>query len=435
MKLKNLFLASLAVCTMASCSKDDDGISGPQEVDAYISFASTTDVMVKSSGENPLDPDKTGTGKEAKVQSLTAYVFDANGKYVISKHVSLAANALEGTKGEDFSTEGTGANESIKSIRGIHVKVEKPNSGTTSTTKFKVVFLANMAPLSATTLDDLKAATTPSINTFNVSAVGASYLPMHAEVEVSGLTPSTDTEHIMNWYISGSSWDISQKVAAGNVSHAGNIPTGAGAVTLTRSIARVQFTSLSANFTALQYQNLNFAIDSIYLANVRETATVVGTENTKASYFRGGPDKFEIIQSLIDPTAGNTNSNLLKKYTKTTLSNASRLNTQALDFDKYINVNSPTSIDQGYQTRLVITGTLSDGSKPIGKKYFHIPLKLPKSSTGIGNVDSNKFFKITATITGEGSPNPDEILENACIDFAVKVVNWVVIDQIENDTN
>ena len=45
MKLRNLFLASLAVCTMASCSKDDDGISGPQEVDAYLSFASTTDVM------------------------------------------------------------------------------------------------------------------------------------------------------------------------------------------------------------------------------------------------------------------------------------------------------------------------------------------------------------------------------------------------------
>ena len=45
MKLRNLFLASLAVCTMASCSKDDDGLSGPQEVDAYLSFASTTDVM------------------------------------------------------------------------------------------------------------------------------------------------------------------------------------------------------------------------------------------------------------------------------------------------------------------------------------------------------------------------------------------------------
>ena len=38
MKLRNLFLASLAVCTMASCSKDDDGISGPQEVGRRLSL-------------------------------------------------------------------------------------------------------------------------------------------------------------------------------------------------------------------------------------------------------------------------------------------------------------------------------------------------------------------------------------------------------------
>ena len=68
MKLRNLFLASLAVCTMASCSKDDDGISGPQEVDAYLSFASTTDVMTKASTEGDAD---AGNGKEAKIQSLT----------------------------------------------------------------------------------------------------------------------------------------------------------------------------------------------------------------------------------------------------------------------------------------------------------------------------------------------------------------------------
>lgn len=91
MKLRNLFLASLAVCTMASCSKDDDGISGPQEVDAYLSFASTTDVMTKASIDGGTD---AGTDKEAKIQSLTAYVFDESGKYVISKHVSLLMEQL-----------------------------------------------------------------------------------------------------------------------------------------------------------------------------------------------------------------------------------------------------------------------------------------------------------------------------------------------------
>lgn len=63
MKLRNLFLASLAVCTMASCSKDDDGISGPQEVDAYLSFASTTDVMTKASTEGD---DDAGNGQRSQ---------------------------------------------------------------------------------------------------------------------------------------------------------------------------------------------------------------------------------------------------------------------------------------------------------------------------------------------------------------------------------
>ncbi len=48
---------------------------------------------------------------------------------------------------------------------------------------------------------------------------------------------------------------------------------------------------------------------------------------------------------------------------------------------------------------------------------------------------SNKFFKVIATITGEGSPNPDEILENACINFSIEVAPWEVIEQTEDDTN
>lgn len=138
MKLRNLFLASLAVCTMASCSKDDDGISGPQEVDAYLSFASTTDVMTKASTEGD---DDAGNGKEAKIQSLTAYVFDEAGKYVISKHVSLNGS---GTVGEDYNVTGEGENQSITSIKAIHVKVAKPTTeGGNSSTTFKVVLLAN----------------------------------------------------------------------------------------------------------------------------------------------------------------------------------------------------------------------------------------------------------------------------------------------------
>ena len=114
-----------------------------------------------------------------------------------------------------------------------------------------------------------------------------------------------------------------------------------------------------------------------------------------------------------------------------------------------INANSPASIKgipftangdgtymQGeggaYQTRLIIAGNYYDGNQNKGTRYFHIPLKLVNPA---GNVASNKFFKITATITGEGSPNPDEILENACINFNIEVADWEVVNQTEEDTN
>ena len=52
-----------------------------------------------------------------------------------------------------------------------------------------------------------------------------------------------------------------------------------------------------------------------------------------------------------------------------------------------------------------------------------------------GNVVNNKIYKITATITGEGNPEPDQILDNACINFTITVANWQVVDQTEEDIN
>lgn len=428
MKLRNLFLASLAVCTMASCSKDDDGISGPQEVDAYLSFASTTDVMTKASIDGGTD---AGTDKEAKIQSLTAYVFDESGKYVISKHVSLPDGTTE-SSGEDFDAK----DGSITTIKAIHVKVAKPTgSATISATKFQVLLLANMNELAPADLDALKNEKTAAITTFN--EIGKSYLPMHSDVlTVTGLTPvkeetdGTKTHHL-NWYKDNSSCVVSDTPTDGT--HVTTVPDGVGKVIMTRSISRVQFTSLKSNFTT-QYAGVTFKIDSIYLANVRNNATVMGEEDTEADYFRGGPVEFAVIQGLIDPEA-NVNASFAKTYeTPLVLSSESgELDATALGFDKYINANQPEYAEEdGYLTRLLITGTLMDGDRELGKKYFHIPLKLVDDT---GNVASNKFFKISATITGEGSPNPDEILENACINFSIEVAPWNVVEQTEEDTN
>ena len=49
MKLRNIFLAGLAVCTMAGCSKDETtDYSQMGEVDAYVSFGVTAALQTKS---------------------------------------------------------------------------------------------------------------------------------------------------------------------------------------------------------------------------------------------------------------------------------------------------------------------------------------------------------------------------------------------------
>lgn len=472
MKLSKLFLISLAACTLASCSKDDD-ISGPSEVDAYISIAASTGVMTKSytkggdgqgGKEQPLDSPATdpGTGKEAQVKSLTAYVFDTSGKWVVTKHVSMSVDengqsfTEAGVKDEDYTVDRSG---SINSIKGIHVKVAKPSeTNGASTSTFKVVLLANVEQFSVTSLEDLKGKSIPVITTYSnlgnsSKAVGQTYLPMHNEGEpltIGGLKPSRfdedgkEIKHVLNWYVgSGSSVQEELDLSNGDEVHTGST-LGGTAVKLIRSISRVQLKSLDAGFLA-QYDRYIFWVKSIYLANVRDCSTVLGEEDENASFYRGAPNEFVRIQYLIEK-GGRVVNELKKEYPDQGLglNDYISLGGKELGFDTYVNVNSPTSwegivlnekgeITSGaYQTRLIIEGTLMDGNNtPLGTKYFHIPLKMQN----VGNVACNKFFQITATITGEGNPNPDEILENTCINFQIKVEDWSVVKQAEDDVN
>ena len=218
---------------------------------------------------------------------------------------------------------------------------------------------------------------------------------------------------------------------------------------MTRSIACVQLVSLKADFSALESdgKTIRFDVTSVFLANVRANASVMGEENPGAGFYRGAPESFDEHQFLIALNS-TVDEALVATYSDRSLTTAGNALT-GWDFDKYINANSPESImgipftangdgsyskEEGgaYQTRLIIAGNYYDGNQSKGTRYFHIPLKLVGDA---GNVASNKFFKVSATITGEGSPNPDEILENACINFSIEVAPWNVVEQTEDDTN
>lgn len=414
MKLRNLFLASLAICAMASCSEDENGPSVPQEVDAYLNIAAVSDMKTKSSTETSKEK---GELKEQVVNTLTAYLFtnDDAAKYVIHKTVTV--------DDADAVTTMIGEEKSITAIKGIHVKVEAPaETGGTSATKFKVVLLANATLGAVADLAALNEKETVDITTF--TTIGGHYLPMHSNKDgllVAGIKPyDPESQHLQNWYAAGTC--VTQTVA--NDAEV-TIPTGAGEIVMYRSIARVQIESLNTAFTG-QYSNATFNVDSIYLANVRATATVMGEENSDASYYRGAPETFEVIQGLIDPTENAVKDGYLKIYPEG-LSLSSNAVTTGIDFSKYIYANKQAS---SYQTRLILAGDIIvDGVSR--HKYFHIPL----ADAAGENVVSNKIYKITATITGEGNDKPDEILDNACINFKITVEKWTVVDQNEGDLN
>lgn len=242
MKLINLFLASLVACSLVSCSNDDEP-KGPEEMDAYISIAAAPQTLTKAEGT------QEGQGKENTVQKLTALIFKADGSYYMRSDVVAKSD------------------ESVTEIKDIKVKVASPQIGTTSTTSFGVYLLANceiadadLVGLNINDIDNLKLKDIENYQTIEEVA-----LPMHsAKLTVGGLTPynSGDTP-VNNWYVS----DNSSTTTEGN----------GAKVSLYRSISRVDLVELNADFSKSS-GSPSFKVKKIYLANVRNTATVVGNE-------------------------------------------------------------------------------------------------------------------------------------------------------------
>ncbi len=109
-------------------------------------------------------------------------------------------------------------------------------------------------------------------------------------------------------------------------------------------------------------------------------------------------------------------------------------------------LNKGASPSGNIQTMLILRGNWYPNGKTNGKtngqsndvvkkdRYYRIPIKQDATS-GIIGVQRNTIYKIYATITGEGSKDPDTSELNACISFSIKVEPWTVITQTETDVN
>lgn len=426
MKLRNLFLAGLAVCTMASCSKDDDANNGPKaEVDAQISFATTTLMQqTKSSVEGSLAPADTKTN-ETRVGTLTAYVFKKGG--------ALAAR-------ETITAE---AGQTITEIKHITVKVTPGNTAAATTDdEFEMILVANGVTVNPSSLEDLK--TKVLTNAIDAYIPGTSDLPMISDkIEFTGLVPlvQDDGSKKENW--------VSKTGSVKTLDHAAVAPSDAEAITLTRMIARIQVDQLTIDIQK-NYKGATFTLDTLALANVRPLATatdgvadggnkeyykgyesdnyVETTAENKGWIYPGSPEKAILCKTYMNnqPSYGTTSG---EGGATTFVADFTADNNREKQFVAYAFPNSEAG---SYKTGLIISGKFQRYvGAPVELKHFRVII----DHLGAPKVVGNFIYKLKITITGEGSKDENHPELNAHVAATIEVADWKVIEQTEDDTN
>ncbi|CAK7035118.1 MAG: hypothetical protein PARBB_01858 [Parabacteroides distasonis] len=481
MKLRHLLLASFAVCAFASCSDDSsNGIEIPEEnyqmIDANVSLTATAldGIQTKATTE-------VGSGNEQFIKSLTAYLFYADNDDDAANDKFAAMKTVEAS-----------GSEKLRTIEDIVVKVKATAAGEVSSTQLKVVIFANtVLDKIPSTWGDITNGELSNIVSFaDVHAsTQATYVPMFSQiVTIGGLVAGTDYD---NWVIANDQSVKNTKQADIGSNHTTIIKNGdkwtegdayypeensTDNISLTRHVARVQLEGLDCNFTQ-SYEGATFTLTGVYVANVSTKSKLYGDATAYSLEQAAGPfshgcdymrDDYYLVEGTnnvaqfakeikeqvsINMVNNNHSKNMSgsevnysgpvwQKFSDKTTSgtNNSSLpemaqfyvyeyNGTAHDMTK--DSESSDAPTGNIQTLLILKGTWKNNGVVKENRYYRIPIS---DGAAIG-VQRNNIYKVYATITGEGSKDPDTSELNACVSFSVKVQPWTVITQHEDDVN
>lgn len=453
MKFKHLFLGFWAVCAFASCS-DSEGDTPVvlQQIETTISVSATSVDGVQTKATDK------GSDQERKINKLTAVVFYNDGSYA----GSAVADAT--------------SDESVTEVKNIVVKVDAQEKGEVSKTELKVVLLANVEVPSVKSLSDLESQSFGGITKYNnggKSLDAEVYLPMSSEVipfqgvvagtefnnwlEKEGTATIVTTRNNKRVTTDGSKVTSTEETETESYEK----PAEAKQIYLTRSVARIQLESISAQFTN-NYKNAIFHLDTIAVINASNNSAYFSSEENYAkvpvaetgaysdnAFVRGYPETLVRADYFIAKSA--FESSLSTVYTGTSIpeiSNAKIFEPEEKEkpifyvFDfrghKLVSADKEGDIaipaDKMIYTSLVLAGKITGVGPDKDNRSFRIPIKVSEDSNDYG-IARNNIYKIFATLTGEGSDNPDKSMLNACVSFSVKVEPWTVVVQKENDVN
>lgn len=441
MKLRNLFLAGLAVCTMASCSNDDDVNNGPiAEVDASLAFVATSDILkTKATTEG-------GTTKEDFINKLDVYIFKADGSLANKKTVN-AVNDV-----------------SVSQVDHILLKVTPGTDLDTPTANtFTAYFLANCDVITATTLSDFEAAVAAKdVNGFEYEATtNYKYLPMAKKVEFGGLRPLVNSQgkYVENWVQNNG--DAIAGTAVDKDAHNASVtaPTSYNEVVVERLVARIQVEKIKVDLSAINSSS-SFKLTNLALANVHTDVTPKGAVYTKKLWAKGyqGP-KYSSKDTVVAPyaTEGSYSAavaSLAKSYSYPSALTSYDFNGQQVA-DKFISYVYPNAGDDTFDftmgqpvvgtpdakpatghTLLLIAGEYkaTSASAPV-QKHFRVKIDHDPTAGVDNRVLANYIYKLTVKITGEGSENEDDYELNAHVAATIDVAPWNVVVQNEDDVN
>lgn len=481
MKLRHLLLASFAACAFASCSDDSsNGIEIPEEnyqmIDANVSLTATAldGIQTKATTE-------VGSRNEQFIKSLTAYLFYADNDDDAANDKFAAMKTVEAS-----------GSEKLRTIEDIVVKVKATAAGEVSSTQLKVVIFANtVLDKIPSTWGDITNGELSNIVSFaDVHAsTQATYVPMFSQiVTIGGLVAGTDYD---NWVIANDQSVKNTKQADIGSNHTTIIKNGdkwtegdayypeensTDNISLTRHVARVQLEGLDCNFTQ-SYEGATFTLTGVYVANVSTKSKLYGDATAYSLEQAAGPfshgcdymrDDYYLVEGTnnvaqfakeikeqvsINMVNNNHSKNMSgsevnysgpvwQKFSDKTTSgiNNSSLpemaqfyvyeyNGTAHDMTK--DSESSDAPTGNIQTLLILKGTWKNNGVVKENRYYRIPIS---DGAAIG-VQRNNIYKVYATITGEGSKDPDTSELNACVSFSVKVQPWTVITQHEDDVN
>lgn len=444
MKLRNLFLAGLAVCTMASCSNDDDVNNGPiAEVDASLAFVATSDGL-----QTKADDTQAGTAKEDFINKLDVYIFKADGTLANKKTVE-AKNG-----------------KSVTQVDHILLKVTPGATLDAATTnEFTAYFLANCDEIAATTLTAFEAAVAAkNVNSFGYeAATNYKYLPMAKKVTFSGLKPLVNSQgkYVENW-VQNNGTAIAGTAVDKNVHDASvSAPaTGYSQIVVERLVARIQVEKIEVNLSAINSTS-SFKLTNLALANVHTDVTPTGAVYTKKLWAKGyqGP-AYSSKDAVVAPYAAAKDApynaavaSLAKAYSYQSALASYDFNAQGAD--KFVSYVYPNAGDDTFEytknqstvdgtskaeatghTLLLIAGDYKATSTSTAvKKHFRVKIDHDPTAAVDNRVLANYIYKLTVKITGEGSTNEDDYELNAHVAATISVAKWNVVEQNEDDAN